>query len=79
MQMDLAKIIYKPYCDKCGHPIDTDECKIVYQNIYDKSAEALPRKVGIFIRPDKCTHCGALFDSISIELPKQLQDRFVEK
>ena len=76
--MDLAKIIYKPYCDKCGYPIDTNECKIEYQNIYGKSGEALPRKVGISIRPDKCAHCGALFASIEIEAPKQLQDGFVE-
>jgi hypothetical protein len=75
-----TKIVYKPHCGKCMFPIDTSEYEITYQDIYDRPAEMmLARKVGANIYPDRCAHCGALFDSIEIPMPKQLPDIFLEE
>ena len=75
----MGKIIYKPHCSKCGCIIDTDEYKITYQNIYGKPTNKMPAiKVGTIINPDRCTHCGALFEAIEISMPKQLQDTFTK-
>ena len=59
-EIEPTKIIYKPHCGKCGFPIDTSEYEITYQDVY--------------VYPNKCAHCGTIFDSIEIRLPKQLND-----
>lgn len=77
--MEVTKIIYKPHCGKCGFPIDTNECEIAYQEIYENCSEAmLARKVGANIYPYKCPHCGTLFDSIEITPPKKFQDTYIK-
>ena len=71
-------IVYKPHCGKCGFPIDTSEHKIVYQNVYEKATEVmLARKVGTNIYPNRCPHCGTVFESIEIPMPIQSPDIFL--
>ena len=76
----MDKIIYKPHCGKCGCIIDTSEYNISYQNIYEKPTKKIPVpiRVGTIINPDRCVHCGALFEAIEISMPKQLQDTFTK-
>lgn len=75
----ISKIIYKPHCGNCGFPIDTSEYEITYQEIYKTCDEVmLTGKVGTNIYPNKCAHCGALFESIEIPYPKQLNDMYIK-
>lgn len=74
-----SKIVYKPHCNNCGILIDTSEYEITYQEIYENCREAmLAEKVGVEIYPNRCEHCGAVFDSIEITQPKKLKDIYIE-
>ncbi len=76
--MEENKIVYKPHCGKCGFPIDTSENEIAYQNVYDYAYEKkLAGIVDTKIYPYKCAHCGATFNTIEIQMPKQLNDIFL--
>lgn len=75
-----TKIIYKPHCGKCGSLIDIREYGIAHQDIYEKlDGVMMARKVGTYIFPNKCAHCGVLFDSIEITPPKKYQDICIER
>lgn len=78
VEIKPTKIVYKPHCGKCGFPIDTSEHEIAYQDIYEPATTVmLQHEVGINIYPCKCEHCGAPFDAIEIQPPKQLRAIFL--
>ena len=76
--VEFTKIVYISHCGKCGHPIRNDEIK--YQNIYVRNKEKYTlRKIGAEMYPNKCPHCGVLFNSIEITPLKKCEDIYVEE
>lgn len=80
-QNEPTSIVYKPQCGKCGFPIDIHENEIAFQDVYEIPVEITPAiKVDTIVKPDRCAHCGASFNSIVIlRAPKQLNDMILEK
>lgn len=70
--MEENKIVYKPHCGNCGSLIDME---VAYRYVYEKDTETmLANMVCTEVYPDRCDNCGATFNTIEIQMPKQLND-----
>lgn len=64
----MGTIIYKPHCGKCGAIINQ---KVRYREIDDEIVKnRLYGGYYIDIEPNRCAHCGNVFGTIEIPIPK---------
>ena len=69
----MGKIIYKPHCGKCDAVIDQE---VAYKKVNLFHHMSLQRYIDfmgtyIDIEPNRCTHCGNVFETIEIPMPRE--------
>lgn len=62
----MGTIIYKPHCGKCGAIINQ---KVIYREVKEEICKNC-LSYFVDIEPDRCAHCGNVFETIEIPIPK---------